>query len=97
MIRSKARRPGPRGIPKPLRPIVGGLALVGTVRLIDAMWRRTTGRPTPSVEPTADGPPPGTAEEARVVRDRVAYSLLLGGAMRLARRLGLPKDEDASA
>ena len=97
MARSGARRSGARGIPKPLRPIVGGLALVGSVRLVDTLWRRVTGRPIPTGGSAAPGPTPGTTDEARLVRDRVLYSLLLGGAMRVARRLGLPKDADTSA
>jgi hypothetical protein len=83
------------GIPKALRPIVGGIALVGSVRLIDAAWRRVTGRPVPTDQPPA-GDPSGPADDAGLVRDRVAYSLLLSAAMRLARRLGLPEDGDAA-
>jgi len=94
MAPRSSRKGGPTGLPKPLRPIVGGIALVATIRLIDGLWRRVTGRPTPVTEAAeASAPPVGTADEARLVRDRVAYAFLLSGAMRLARRLGLPKDD----
>lgn len=80
-------------IPKPLRPIVGAALLVGTVRLVDVAWRRVTGRPTP-VDARAEGTDADArAGEPGVVRDRLVYALLLGGALRAARRLGLPADD----
>ena len=78
------------GIPKPLRPFVGGAVLVAGVRVVDTLWRRVTGRPTPIENRGADDTRAG---EAAVVRDRLAYALLLGAAMRVARRAGLPKKD----
>ena len=78
-------------IPKGLRPLIGGAVLVASVRVIDVAWRRITGRPTPTTSDTgadADAPDAGSPS---VVRDRLLYALLLGGAARLARRSGLPK------
>ena len=85
-------RGGP-GVPKPLRPLVGGAVLAAGVRVADALWRRVTGRPTP-VE--SRGPDDERAGEPAVVRDRLAYALLLGAAQRFARRAGLPA-KDAGA
>ena len=82
-------RSGP-GVPKPLRPLVGGAALVAGVRIVDALWRRIAGRPTPTETRAADD---GRAGEPAVVRDRLAYALLLGAALRLARRAGLSKKD----
>lgn len=79
-------------LPGPLRSVVGGLVLVGSIRIIDTSWRRVTGRPTPTSDPVAGEPSAHRADEARGLRDRVVYALLLTGAMRLARRLGLPRD-----
>jgi hypothetical protein len=77
-------------IPKPLRPLVGGVVLVVAVRVIDAAWRGVTGRATPvAARDTEDD---ARAGEPGVVRDRLLYALLLGGATRAARRFGLPKD-----
>ena len=90
-------------IPKPLRPVVGGAVLVAAVRVVDVAWRRVTGRPTPvdarATEVDGADASDVTAADARagepaVVRDRLVYALLLGGAMRLARSLGLPKESD---
>lgn len=93
MVRRSHSRRAPRlRLPGPLRPVVGGLVLVGAIRSIDATWRRVTGRPTPTSDAVADGPSVHGADEARGLRDRVVYALLLAGAMRIARRLGLPKD-----
>ena len=80
-------------IPRPLRPLVGGAALVATVRTVDAVWRRVTGRPSPVATRATDD---GRATDPRIVRDRLAYALLLGGALRLARRLGLPANGEAT-
>jgi len=80
---------GRSSIPGPLRPFIGGVTLVATVRVVDAMWRRLTGRPTPVDARTTDDDP--HAGEPGVVRDRLVYALLLGGALRVARRLGLPR------
>jgi hypothetical protein len=82
---SRARR---TAIPGPLRPIIGGIALVASVRIVDALWRRATGRPVPTEG--SEG-----TDESRMVRDRLVYALLLGGAMRVARRLGLPLEDAA--
>jgi hypothetical protein len=82
-------------LPKPLRSIVGGAALVAAVRIVDVAWRRATGRPTPVDARAAEADPDTRAGEPAVVRDRLVYALLLGGALRLARSLGLPDDADA--
>ena len=95
-------------IPRPLRPLVGGAVLVGAVRAIDLVWRRTTGRRPPLRAPAetdaagvtgAPTPPDDAAADAApgVVRDRLLYALLLGGALRLARRAGLDADGDDDA
>ena len=78
---------GGLGVPKPLRPIVGGAVLVAGVRVVDALWRRVTGRPTPVESRGADDERAG---EPTIVRDRLAYALLLGAVMKVARRAGLP-------
>jgi hypothetical protein len=78
-------------LPSPLRPIVGGIALVVTVRTIDAIWRRGAGRPTPVEVRANEGDE--RASESTVVRDRLAYALLLSGAVRIARRFGLSSAE----
>jgi hypothetical protein len=77
-------------LPRPVREAIGRTVLVGAVRSVDALWRRLTGRPTPLEAGTASGTT--AAREPAVVRDRLVYALLLGGAARLARRAGLPKD-----
>jgi len=80
-------------IPKPLRSLIGGAVLVMSVRTIDAVWRRTTGRPTPlDVPQDADV----DASDPGIVRDRLLYVLLLRGATRLARRSGLPRTDPES-
>ena len=92
--RSRRRRDRTSRLPKELRPLVGGMLLVAAVRTVDAVWRRVTGRPTPVETPPAGGPdasPPSTDPSA--VRDRLLYATLLSGALRLARRMGLPKDD----
>ncbi len=79
-------------VPRPLRPLVGSAVLVGAVRAIDAIWTRAAGRkpPLPSSDAVAtDDRSPAT------VRDRLLYALLLGGALRLARRAGL-RDGDTT-
>jgi hypothetical protein len=94
MRRDGRRRDGGRvtgGLPAPLRRLAGGIALVATVRAVDVLWRRLAGRPTPVAVRSDDGDT--RAADPAVVRDRLAYALLLGGALRLARRLGLPDDE----
>jgi hypothetical protein len=93
-------------IPRPLQPLVGGAVLVGAVRAIDLVWRRTTGRRPPlrssvgtddSGTTGAPTPPADAADDAApgVVRDRLLYALLIGAALRLARRAGLKDDGDA--
>jgi hypothetical protein len=82
-------------IPKPLRPFVGGAVLVATVRVIDVAWCRITGRPTPVDARATEAD--ARAGESAVVRDRLVYALLLGGALRAARRLGLPEDASHDA
>jgi hypothetical protein len=93
MRRNGSRRAHLTGIPKPLRPLVGGIVLVGSVRLVDLLWRRVTGRPVPISEESDGSSPTADPDEARMVRDRVVYALLLGAAMRVAQRLGLPTEE----
>jgi hypothetical protein len=79
-------------LPRPLRRLVGAAVLAGTVRGVDALWRRVTGRPTPvDARSVEDG---RRAQEPAVVRDRLLYALLLGAALRLARSAGLPKDTE---
>lgn len=92
--RRSRRRDDSTAMPKELRPLVGGLVLVATVRTIDALWRRLTGRQTP-VDPTSaveDARAAGGTDDPSVVRDRMLYAALLSGALRLARRAGLPKE-----
>lgn len=86
--RGRRRRSRAAGLPKELRPVVGGALLVATVRIIDAVWRRTTGRPTP-VETGVAGDSLATTPltEPAVVRDRLLYATLLGAALRPARRI----------
>lgn len=79
-------------VPRPLRPLVGGAVLVAGVRLVDALWRGVTGRPTPVASRELDDQ---HASEPRVVRDRLAYAMLLGVAERVARRSGLPAEGPA--
>ncbi len=105
MARRDPRRTRLTGIPGPLQPLVGGIVLVASVRLVDALWRRSTGRPAPSPAPSpalspapspgpdTDAPVTGSAAEAREVRDRVVHAFLLGAAMRVARWSGLPRDD----
>lgn len=97
MARRDPRRTRLTGIPGPLQPLVGGIVLVASVRLVDALWRRSTGRPAPSPAPSpgpdTDAPVTGSATEAREVRDRVVHAFLLGAAMRVARWSGLPRDD----
>ena len=101
MARRDPRRTRLTGIPWPLQPLVGGIVLVASVRLVDALWRRSTGRPAlspalspaPSAGPDTDAPVTGSAAEAREVRDRVIHAFLLGAAMRVARWSGLPRDD----
>jgi hypothetical protein len=87
-------------IPKPLQRLVGGAVLVGTVRAIDLVWRRATGRRPPlraqigiDASGVADGEAPDDDTSPAVVRDRLVYALLLDGALRLARRAGFRDDE----
>jgi hypothetical protein len=85
-----------RRIPGPLRPLVGATVLALSVRVVDTAWRTVTGRDAPSDTPGATpGDTPGAtpADGPRLVRDRLVYALLLGGALRLARRAGLPKGD----
>lgn len=79
-----------RRAPKDLRTAVGGIVLVAAVRTVDALWHRIAGRPTPVETRTEDDAI--TATDARVVRDRMLYATLLGAALRVARRAGLPED-----
>jgi len=80
------------GLPRSLRAMLGGAVLVGSVRVIDAVWRRTTGRPTPVEHRTGEGD--DRAADPTVVRDRLTYALLLGAAAWFARRIG-SEDERA--
>jgi hypothetical protein len=84
-------------IPRPLQPLLGGAVLVGAVRLIDVVWTRTTGRRPPQRTQSGTEGEGGSdvVDDAApgVVRDRLLYALLLGGALRLARSAGL-RDED---
>jgi hypothetical protein len=93
MARRDPRRTRLTGIPRPLQSLVGGIVLVASVRIVDALWRRSAGRPAPSPGPDTDAPVTESAAEARVVRDRVVHALLLGAAMRVARWSGLPRDD----
>jgi hypothetical protein len=65
---------------------VGGIVLVAGVRTVDAFWRRIARRPTPTTAPAQH-------EDAGTVLDRLLYATLLGAALRLARRVGLPEEE----
>jgi hypothetical protein len=102
MARRRSRVPGS------LRPLIGGAVLVGTVRLVDVLWTRLSGRRPPLADgssETGGGEAGGAmgraatesaaADDAspRAVRDRLLYALLLGGALRMARRAGLPDDD----
>lgn len=78
-------------IPKSLRPVVGSVVLVGTVRTADALWTRISGRRPPRRDPEAT---PQDDAAPHVVRDRLVYSLVLDGALRLARRAGLRDAKD---
>jgi hypothetical protein len=73
-------------IPRPLQPVIGSAVLVGAVRAVDFVFKRVTGNPPPIGvdEQASDG-----AAASRVVRDRLIYALMLGGALRLAKRAGL--------
>ncbi len=87
MARSGARRDSTTSrIPKPLRPLLGSTVLVGAVRTVDAVWTRVSGRRPPHRDPNAT---PQHDASPSVVRDRLLYSLLLDGVLRLARRVGL--------
>jgi len=93
-------------IPRPLQPLVGSVVLVAAVRAVDIVWTRVTGDPPPhgpSVVPP--GASPSAAAQAgaadrradaatHVMRDRLIYALLLGSALRLARRAGLRDAKD---
>jgi hypothetical protein len=93
MARRDPRRTRLTGIPRPLQSLVGGIVLVASVRIVDALWCRSARRPAPSPTPEAGDSVTGSAVEARVVRDRVVHALLLGAAMRVARWSGLPRDD----
>jgi len=88
MSRRRTAGAGPLlgGLPRSLRAMLGGAVLIGSVRVIDAVWRRTTGRPTPVEDRTVEGDE--RAADPTVVRDRLTYALLLGAAAWIARRLG---------
>jgi hypothetical protein len=94
MARSGARRDSrdTSRIPKPLRPLLGSTVLVGAVRTADAVWTRVSGRRPPRRD--LDTTPQDDASPS-VVRDRLVYSLLLDGLLRLARRAGLRDSKDA--
>jgi hypothetical protein len=87
-------RPHPRRVPRALQPLVGSVVLVAAVRAIDLLWTRTTGSPPP--QRSADTPADDDTAP-RVVRDRLVYALLLGGALRLAQRVGLREGRDPEA
>lgn len=86
-----SRRAPSSRVPKELRPVLGGIVLVAGVRTIDALWRMATRRPTPIAAGVQDDGA-GPAGEGRV-GDRLVYAALLGAALRLARRAGLPKEQ----
>jgi len=77
-------------IPKQVRPLLGSIVLVGAVRAVDALWTRVSGRRPPHRDPDTT---PQDDASASVVRDRLAYALLLDGVLRVARRAGL-RDSD---
>lgn len=84
-----------RRIPGPLRPLVGATVLALSVRAVDIAWRTVTGRAAPGATP-GDAPGATPDDAPRLVRDRLVYALLLGGALRLSRRAGLPKADPDS-
>ena len=94
-----SRRGSSSRIPKELRPLVGGMVLVAGVRAIDALWRGIARRPTPVTAAVPHGHPQDDGTERRTdgtddrVGDRLLYAVLLGAALRLARRAGLPAEE----
>lgn len=97
MARDRQRRGRSRSVPPlpdGLRPLLGGAVLVASVRAVDVLWHLVTRRPTPLERDAATATSGGSDSE---VRDRMVYAALLGGALRVARRAGLPrKDEDAA-
>jgi len=84
-----SRKRRERSLPGPVREAIGGAVLVGAIRTIDALWRRVTGRPTPLEARMATED--REAGEPAVVRDRLLYAALMGGAARLAGRAGLTR------
>jgi hypothetical protein len=81
-----------RRVPGAVRPYLSGLVLVVAVRAVDAVWTRVTGDRPPTRSATdASGAPvaPGHDGAPRTVRDRLTYALLLGAALRVAKRAGL--------
>lgn len=81
----------PSRIPKEVRPALGGIVLVASIRTIDVLWRLVTRRPTPITAAA----PQEDEKHAERVGDRLVYAALLGAALRFARRAGLPKDAKA--
>jgi hypothetical protein len=78
---ARPTRQGGRGrrraalVPRAIAPLVGAAVLVASARVIDAAWRRTRGM---------------SAAEDDSVSGRLLHASLLGAALRLAERLGLP-------
>lgn len=74
---------GPRRatpLPRAIAPLVGAVVLVTAARMIDAVWRRTRGM---------------SAAEDDSVSGRLLHASLLGAALSLAQRLGLPEARDS--
>ncbi len=92
-------------LPKDVRPLVGGAVLVAAVRAVDAGWRLIARRPAPTgapTDPTSDATAGSGAQDTdrqdtdpAVIRDRLVHATLLGAALRLARRFGLPAAKGA--
>jgi hypothetical protein len=81
--------------------MIGSAVLVGAVRTVDVVWTRVSGRRPPRRDPVTgprnDEPQGDTSQDETspgVVRDRLVYSLMLDGVLRLARRAGLRDSED---
>lgn len=67
-------------VPRAIASLVGAAVLVASARTIDAAWRRTRGM---------------SAAEDDSVSGRLLRASLLGAALRLAQRLGLPEARDS--
>jgi hypothetical protein len=71
----RGRERGRLHVPRALAPLIGAAVLVASTRVIDLAWRRFRGMP---------------ADEDRSVSGRLLRATLLGSALALARRVGLP-------